>query len=784
MSTIMYGLKSPVKSGVLFQASPPSARDSAFDHELGSSGPAQEGAYDPYSSHIPLLPQRRPPQFLSLSGSTYQDFDPQCLYAEPASSSRKRDPFAPSPAASETDFLKTPLSALFPAGLPKAPRRHPFARNFESPEWLFILIHITFCILAYPALLVFVIIANHRTLFWSRLIVGAGCGAVGVALGLSLGRLSQRFLEATTWATLIHQSRVPSLPGIRMRDFAAGTESPTSIYAALCLLWNRIFYQGTARSARRHYDSRPWSLFVIFFLLLVTVSGSLPFILGRIVDINALIEHQWQQYYEVAIAADSSDSDIERAIALDPAFNDFTLTWTLSPFSSHGALPPTVSFPWENETVYFSETTLDQLLPNGSGFGTFEVNTTAASIIQTTSSQQNPNDLVDAGVLLRYPRWGIRIHCTKFSDPNTILPRSAAGLTYVFTPRDMLRSLFSSFEMDFPSILEDPLNTTALMQSNDVFPSGLNANDMALGAFFFDNGVAHSFKSVPISMGADGKGFMSIETLLVRLNTTYTPNGKFLTHSDLSVPDISGQNTFIGLDAAVCLELYEPWVLETYNNSIGVPTTIRIVNKGNTIVDVNTAEFKETNIGSPLTDPTLKRQLNSTNLFDVYDVAHGNSANQILKDNGRDSFYVPSPTVVSFTGGQGPKGYLELSADFFAQARAMADASNVLTYFAGSGQTVARCYPDSVLSQTTIKTLDAIIVIGAVLLLGVCAGLFVPRLPMSVPRRGFELYSWMAAFHSHELVLDQIDHSEGMVKRMELRDIQTHLGELKFRYGF
>jgi hypothetical protein len=40
--------------------------------------------------------------------------------------------------------------------------------------------------------------------------------------------------------------------------------------------------------------------------------------------------------------------------------------------------------------------------------------------------------------------------------------------------------------------------------------------------------------------GADGNGFVSIETLLVRLNTTYTPNGKFLTHSDLAVPDASG----------------------------------------------------------------------------------------------------------------------------------------------------------------------------------------------------------------------------------------------------
>ncbi|KAJ7667582.1 hypothetical protein DFH06DRAFT_983175, partial [Mycena polygramma] len=664
--------------------------------------------------------------------------------------------------------------------------RHPFKfaqSGFESPEWPSILLHVLFCALAYPVLLVFVVIANHRTLFWSRLIVGVGCGAVGVALALSLGNLAQRFLETATWATLIHESRVPDNPGIRMQDFAAGSQYPTSILAALRLLWNRAFYRGTALKARKHYDARPWSLVVIFFLILVSISGSLPFILGRIVDISTSIEHQWGQYHEVSIAADSSDSDIQRATALDPAFNDFTLTWTLSPFSSHGALPSPISFQWENDTVYFSETTKSQLLPNGTGFGTFEVNTTATSI-QPDNAQQSPNESVAAGVILRYPRWGIRIHCAKFSNPDTIIPRSSAGFTYVFTPRDMLRSLFASFELDFPSVLEDPVNVTTAIQSGDVWPSALNVNDISLTALFYDNGVAHSFKSVPVSMGGDGKGFVSIETLLVRLNTTYTPSGTFLTHSDVAVPDGSGQNTFIGLDAAVCLELYEPWVLETYNTSFGSPTTIRIVDKGDTVVDVNTTQFEEVNVGPRLTDPALKRQLNSTNLFNVYDVAHTNSANQILKDNGRDAFYVPSPTLVLLHFAQAPKGYLELSAPYFAQARAMSDASNVLTYFAGSGQTVARCYPDRVLSNTKINTLDAVIVIVAVLLLGVCAGLFVPRLPMSVPRRGFELYSWMAAFYSHELVLDQIDHSEGMVKRMELRDIQKHLGDLRFRYGF
>jgi hypothetical protein len=38
---------------------------------------------------------------------------------------------------------------------------------------------------------------------------------------------------------------------------------------------------------------------------------------------------------------------------------------------NQGALPPAVGFKYQNDTIYFSETIAAQLLPNGSGFGTF-----------------------------------------------------------------------------------------------------------------------------------------------------------------------------------------------------------------------------------------------------------------------------------------------------------------------------------------------------------------------------------------------------------------------------
>ena len=145
-----------------------------------------------------------------------------------------------------------------------------------------------------------------------------------------------------------------------------------------------------------------------------------------------------------------------------------------------------------------------------------------------------------------------------------------------------------------------------------------------------------------------------------------------------------------------------------------------------------------------------------------------------------ESYTVRLLQVISFTGGQGPQGYTQLSASFFAQARALADASNVLPYFAGTGMSVARCYPDLILSDAHFNPGQTVGLLLVVLLVGLVAALFVPRLPLSVPRRGFELYSWMAAFHGDELVgaKDQI----GIVKKMELKDIEQRVGDLKFRY--
>jgi hypothetical protein len=116
---------------------------------------------------------------------------------------------------------------------------------------------------------------------------------------------------------------------------------------------------------------------------------------------------------------------------------------------------------------------------------------------------------------------------------------------------------------------------------------------------------------------------------------------------------------------------------------------------------------------------------------------------------------------------------------YYAKARALADASNVLPYFAGSGLTVARRYQDQVVTSASINLPLMVSTMFTVFLMGLISALFVPRLPLDVPRRGFDLYSWFSAFYAHELVAER---RGGIIKNMELEHIIDQTAELKLRY--
>ena len=52
----------------------------------------------------------------------------------------------------------------------------------------------------------------------------------------------------------------------------------------------------------------------------------------------------------------------------------------MAPFSSHGELPNVISLDFNNDSIFFSEVVLSQLIPDGSGFGTFNLSAMAPSL--------------------------------------------------------------------------------------------------------------------------------------------------------------------------------------------------------------------------------------------------------------------------------------------------------------------------------------------------------------------------------------------------------------------
>jgi hypothetical protein len=111
----------------------------------------------------------------------------------------------------------------------------------------------------------------------------------------------------------------------------------------------------------------------------------------------------------------------------------------------------------------------------------------------------------------------LRVLIFKFSR----VPKSENNLTYVFTPRSTIRSLFDHFDLPFPQVLEQPFNFSWVVYPNDTLPSGLDTTGISMGgetfriinhwllmifhpfslAFFSDDGIAHSVKQTPASEG-------------------------------------------------------------------------------------------------------------------------------------------------------------------------------------------------------------------------------------------------------------------------------------------
>lgn len=198
-----------------------------------------------------------------------------------------------------------------------------------------------------------------------------------------------------------------------------------------------------------------------------------------------------------------------------------------------------------------------------------------------------------------------------------------------------MEKLFSSFSLSLPDEFKTP--SISFLSPNDTLPSGVSEEEVAyIGAVilctdvpafnadstpagFWDNGVAHSFHSLTPITGESGNGWVGTETVLVRLNNSYTHTASFPVWNTEAIVDASGFSSRVGYDAVVCVEMYEPWIVEIYNSSLGVPTTTAIISKSAS----TDFEADRGNEGPHLGSYT--RALNSTGKDSAYFVRYGSN---------------------------------------------------------------------------------------------------------------------------------------------------------------
>ncbi|KDQ15154.1 hypothetical protein BOTBODRAFT_304314 [Botryobasidium botryosum FD-172 SS1] len=671
-----------------------------------------------------------------------------------------------------------PPSRSYPTYHPPTPKTSFFS-SFEPPNYARLALHVFFCLLAFPIIYFLPYKSTQQGLpiFWTRTIVAVTCGIVGTILGISLFALARRNIEAAMWATVIHDRQ------LTLSQFSQFADEPLAAWSAIQLArihFANLFKKGSPVKFI-------WIFSILFYLCVISCVAALAFAFGRIVVVREYVRRQSTDWITATVPGDLSADDLTRAGPWITAATDTTRLWTYIPASQAAQLlPPSISFPYPvnssspSDQVYFPETQPNLLRPDGSGLGSFDLELMSKTIghggVVLNKSDTDVTTTADGGIW--WPRWGIRAACQTLESPQTNLAqRAASGASYTFITRSSLSALFGTLRVDLPSFLQSPANLSAVLLPGDSVPSGLSLSSIALAGAYPNNGQPLSFSTVVIQPSSlSFNGWVTIDTILIRLNTSFTPLGVFGGGQD---------SNGIGYDAMVCVEAFEPWVLETYNGtaSTSVPRTNGIVGPGLALHDAGWNADDRALLSAGL----AAKGLNATGKDEVFRGVQGNARSILLKDRDPGLNYVPSPTVISFsnTTTGGPLGYNRLSPTQFARTLAMSDASNLLPFLVGTLPIIAHTYRNIYLASAYATALPLAIALAVVASLGVLAAFFVPKLPSSRPRRDFGVFGWMAAMEDDEMLgrVHRLGHGMGMSEtpEVELADIRAKLGRYRVK---
>ena len=189
------------------------------------------------------------------------------------------------------------------------------------------------------------------------------------------------------------------------------------------------------------------------------------------------------------------------------------------------------------------------------------------------------------------------------------------------------------------------LSTISYIREFFSIPLAFFVSDPRATEAFGNDGQSVSPSSVTISDRYNGgdRGLVTVETVLIRLDTTYVPSGRFPVYSNMSSPHHGGAEIEIGYDAAVCVQMYELWITETYKPSITSPSILRVVEKGCS----STSPSPSGSIrGPPLAKPRCLNATGKELVFEKVDLL-GQFQMQVVNrlKSGVDFPYATSPIV-------------------------------------------------------------------------------------------------------------------------------------------
>lgn len=210
--------------------------------------------------------------------------------------------------------------------------------------------------------------------------------------------------------------------------------------------------------------------------------------------------------------------------------------------------------------------------------------------------------------------------------------------------------------MDLPTEFASP--DLSILDAIDAIPSNINLSRISsIGEFLsaprivvpkrrapveLQHGTALQLSSTIAPSAASNQGWVTVETVVIRLNTSLTPSGRFPAYWNESLPGRG--EVRLGFDAAVCVQKYEPWVIEAYNTSTGSSFASRLVGKQNDSTSLSPSGIIQ---GARIDNI---RYLNATGKSFVFSTVHNNSVDRFWEANDYQGHYskghcVPTPTV-------------------------------------------------------------------------------------------------------------------------------------------